>query len=94
MLTPLRSSAQDANEHARRVVTRVNPQYPPLARNLNIVGTVRIEVTVGPNGSVKSSQVKGGHPLFAQPAIDAVSQWKWEPAPHETTQVIEVRFNP
>jgi len=94
MLLASPGHSQDAGEHSRKITQRVDPQYPQVARNMNISGAVRIEVTINPNGTVKSTQVKGGHPLLAQSAQIAVSKWKWEPGAHESTEVIEVRFHP
>jgi protein TonB len=86
--------AQVSFEGSRKVVTRVVPQYPNLARSMHIQGSVRTDVLVAPNGKVKSVEVKGGHPLLGQAAQDAVRQWMWEPAAHETHESIELRFNP
>ena len=78
----------------RKVVDRVMPQYPAVARTLRLSGSVRVEVVVSPNGSVKSLQVKGGHPLLAAAAADAVRRWKWVPAKIETKEPIIVTFDP
>jgi TonB family protein len=86
--------AQDATAGVRKVVTNVQPQYPSIARTMNIRGSVRVEVVVATNGTVKSAEVKGGHPLLAEAAQNAVRRWKWEPAAHETLESIEFRFNP
>lgn len=86
--------AQESLEGSRKVVTKVAPQYPNLARPMHIQGSVRADVLVAPNGKVKSIEVKGGHPLLGQAAQDAVRQWTWEPASHETHESIELRFNP
>ena len=86
--------AQESSDGPRKVVTRVVPTYPGLARNMNIRGSVKVEALVAPNGLVKSVQVKGGHPLLAQAALDAVRQWKWEPVAHETHESIEIKFTP
>src|SRR5579862_8975405 len=51
-------------------------------------GSVRADVVVEPSGKVKSVDVKGGHPLLAQSAQDALREWKWEPAAHETHQTV------
>ena len=91
---PGHGAAQESSDGARKIVAKVVPQYPSLARTMNIVGSVRAEVLVAPNGSVKSVEVKGGHPLFAQSAQNALRQWKWEPAPRETHESVELRFNP
>jgi outer membrane biosynthesis protein TonB len=53
---------------------------------------VKLEVVVRENGSVKSAKVLGGSPLLIGSATDAVCQWKFEPAPHETTEVVQVQF--
>jgi TonB family protein len=87
-------AAQEPSEGLRKVVAKVEPQYPSIARTHNIQGSVRIEVLVAPNGSVKSVEVKGGHPLLAQAAQNALRQWKWEAAPRETHESVELRFVP
>jgi outer membrane biosynthesis protein TonB len=87
------ASAQEAAEASRKVVTKTLPQYPGLARPLRIQGNVRADVLVAPNGKVKS-EVKGGHPLLVQSAEDALRQWKWEPASHETHEIVELKFTP
>ena len=91
---PSHAPAQEPSEGVRRVVSRVTPQYPTIARRMSIQGNVKVEVLVGPNGAVKSLEVKGGHPVLADAAQNAVRQWKWEPAAHETHESIELKFNP
>lgn len=87
-------SAQEAVSADRKVVVKVQPQYPGLARAMKIQGNVRADVVVEPSGKVKSVDVKGGHPLLAQSAQDALREWKWEPAAHETHQTVELKFAP
>ena len=84
----------EENAAPRKVVTRITPAYPQMARNINLSGGVRIEALVSADGSVKSIKVRGGNPLFAQSAEGAVREWKWEKSEHETTELVEVRFNP
>ena len=93
MLAPSHSSGQTASESVRKIITRVAPQYPNLARSMNIQGSVKAEVLVAPNGTVKSVEIKGGHPLLVQSAQNALREWKWEPAPHETHEVVELKFS-
>lgn len=85
--------AQDA-ETPRKVVNKVLPQYPAWARELRVSGTVRVEAVVTPSGKVKLVEIKGGHPVLAQAAVDAVSKWKWEPASHESRESVELKFLP
>lgn len=78
----------------RKVVNRVMPFYPQIARTMGLSGVVKIEVLVGNNGNPRLFDVKGGHPMLVQAAVDAVRKWKWEPASHETKEPIEVTFAP
>jgi TonB family protein len=93
MFAPTQAPAQEA-EGVRKVVTKVVPQYPSLARSMNLQGVVRADVLVAPDGKVKYVEVKGGHPVLADAAQSAVRQWKWAPAPRETHESVELRFNP
>jgi TonB family protein len=83
-----------SEEMVRRAKSRVQPSYPDLARKMNIVGTVKIEVVVAPNGSVKGARVLGGHPLLANAALDAAKKWRFEPASAESSGVIDFKFEP
>jgi len=82
------------DEINRRAKTKVQPFYPDLARKMNITGTVKIEVTVAPNGTVKEARVMGGHPVLANSALDAAKKWRFEPAPGESSGIIEFKFEP
>jgi TonB family protein len=84
---------QEQSEH-RKVIARVTPDYPPVARTMNLAGTVRVEALVAGNGAVKSAEVRGGHPVLAEAALRAVKRWKWEPAERETHEVVELKFQP
>ena len=57
-------------------------------------GVVRVEAVVAPDGTVKAVDVKGGHPVLAQAAVNAVRKWKWEPAARESREPVEVKFSP
>ena len=78
----------------RKVKTSVSPHYPELARRMTIGGVVKIEALVAADGKVKTTKVIGGHPLLIQAALDAVRRWRYEPAPAESTELVEVRFRP
>ena len=57
-------------------------------------GVVNVEVAVRADGSVKTTKLLGGDPVLADSAIDAVHKWKFGVAPAETTEVIQVTFDP
>lgn len=82
------------NEIVRRAKSKVQPEYPELARKMNITGTVRVQVVVAPNGTVKDAKVVGGHPVLAGAALEAVRKWRFEPAPGESTGVVDFKFEP
>jgi TonB family protein len=79
---------------ARKIINKVVPVYPSTARSMSLTGTVKLEALVLANGTVKSIQVKGGNPLLAQAAQNAVREWKWAKAEHESTEALEFRFRP
>ena len=85
--------SQDAGSTTKRkVVHRVVPEYPTLARQMNISGKVKIEVTVEPDGHVKRTRAVGGSPLLVEAGSQALKSWKFEPGPRETSEIIEFDF--
>jgi TonB family protein len=81
------------DEGKRKVKSRISPTYPEIARRMNVSGKVKIEVIITPDGRVRSTRIIGGHPLLVQVCEDSVKEWKFFPAPEETTQVIEFDFH-
>lgn len=88
------AQTSQSDEINRRAKNKVQPFYPELARKMSISGTVKVEVTVSPNGTVKEARIVGGHPVLANSALDAAKKWRFEPAPTESTGVIEFKFEP
>jgi TonB family protein len=86
--------AQTEDHGARRAIEKVAPVYPELAKRAHIQGAVKLEVVVRPNGSVKSTTVLGGSPALIIAATDAVRRWKFEAARDETTEIVQVMFEP
>ena len=80
-------------ELTRKVKSKVQPTYPAIARRMSITGTVKVQVVVAANGTVKTTKLVGGHPLLANAAIDAVKKWRFEAASEETTGVVEFKFD-
>jgi TonB family protein len=83
-----------AQSGARKVKTRVEPQYPDLARKNNISGSARVELYVTADGKVRDVKVLGGNPVLVQAVVTAVTKWKYEPAAEESTVVVKFDFNP
>jgi len=76
----------------RKVISRVAPDYPVLAHRMHMQGVVKLEVQVRANGTVKSAKVLGGSPVFADAAKAAVEKWKFEAAPSESTESVQIVF--
>ena len=81
------------DESKRKVKSKTLPLYPELAKRMNVTGKVKVEIVIAPDGHVKTTRVVGGHPLLVQPCQDAVKEWKFFPAPEETTQIVEFEFH-
>jgi periplasmic protein TonB len=61
------------------LVRKVNPNYPPLARQARIQGQVILRAVISKDGSIEGLTLVSGHPMLAPAAIDAVKQWKYKP---------------
>ena len=61
------------------LLKKVEPIYPPLARQALIQGTVVLRALISKDGSIESLTVVSGHPMLAPAAIDAVKQWQYKP---------------
>ena len=61
------------------LVHKVQPSYPPLARQARVQGTVVLKAVIGKDGSVQDLHVVSGHPMLIQAAMDAVKQWRYKP---------------
>jgi len=85
------------NAVAAKLLKKVQPIYPPEARQTRIQGVVRLRAIIGKDGSVGKLEVVSGHPYLLQAALDAVRQWRYEPTlvegkPVEVDTVIDVYF--
>jgi TonB family protein len=78
----------------RRIISKVAPDYPELAKRMHLQGSVKLEVGVKADGVVKSTRVIGGNPVLVQAAADAVSKWKFEVSQGETVEIIQLTFQP
>jgi TonB family protein len=89
---PVTAVAQEGMD--RKVRSKVEPTYPEIARRMGLTGTVKLQVVVAANGSVKEAKALGGHPILINAAVDAVKKWKFETASTESTGTVEFRFDP
>lgn len=78
----------------RKVLTRIEPEYPETLKRLLIGGTVRLQVTVEASGKVEHAELLGGNPILGQSAMKAVKQWKYAPAGGTEKLVVQLEFDP
>jgi TonB family protein len=69
----------DSATQAARVIRKVMPQYPPIARQARIQDHVILNAQIGPDGTMQNLAVVSGHPLLRQAALEAVRQWVFQP---------------
>src|SRR6516162_2246235 len=89
---PAVSAQQTPEEGKRKVKSKTNPVLPDVARRMSIAGKVKLEVTIAPDGHVKSVRALGGHPLLVQSCVECVKEWKYETAAEESIQIVEFDF--
>jgi TonB family protein len=88
-------AAAEANGTSdRKVVARVEPEYPETLKRLYVGGVVRIEVVVNAQGKVESAQLLGGNPILGQSAIKAVKQWKYTQGSTREKLIVRLEFDP
>jgi len=91
---PASSQAHDHNAVERKIVTRIEPEYPETLKRLYIGGVVRVEVVVSSAGTVESTQLIGGNPILGQSAMKAIKAWKFAPAKGKSSFVVPLTFDP
>jgi len=80
-----------------QVVSRVNPTYPLLAKQMKVQGAVILEALISRTGSIQGIQVLSGPAILSEAAREAVKQWHFKPyyqggKPVETEARITVNF--
>ena len=81
------------------VVTKAPPDYPAVARQLKISGTVEVEAVIGENGAVDHVKPLNGSPVLTKAASDALLKWKFKPfsengKPMKVAADFSFTFNP
>ena len=61
------------------LIKKVPPEYPAIARQTRIQGTVILQAEIDQNGEIEDLTLVSGHPMLAPAAMAAVKQWKYKP---------------
>jgi protein TonB len=80
------------------LIKRVNPIYPQLAKSAGIQGAVELQLHIAPDGTVDKVRRVSGQPMLANAAIEAVKQWRYDPAklngkPVEMETTVRLNFD-
>ncbi len=80
-----------------KLIRKVMPIYPPLARNARVFGVVHLVGTISKDGTIRNLQLVDGNPLLTSAAMEAVAQWVYQPTllngqPVEVIAPIDVNF--
>lgn len=84
LLLALAAQAQDRirvsdSEGKKSIASRVEPAYPPMARQMKIAGHVEVDVDIDAEGRVEKVDVVNGNALLGSACVAAVRQWKFTP---------------
>jgi len=79
------------------LIRKIQPNYPPLARQARIQGSVLLQAVISKEGAIENLRLISGHPMLAPAALEAVKQWRYKPyilngEPVEVETQITVNF--
>ncbi|MEO8128795.1 MAG: energy transducer TonB [Bryobacteraceae bacterium] len=88
---------QGGNVMEAKIIKRVMPVYPQLAKNARVSGKVHLMSVIAKDGTIQKLEVLDGHPLLVGAALAAVKQWIYQPTllngePVDVMAPIEVNF--
>lgn len=91
-------AAEDAkhistDEAMAALVEKVNPEYPPLAKQLKLAGQVEVQATIEEDGAVGDVTTVSGNPVLAKAVVDAVKKWKFKPFKSKVMSNFTVGFH-
>jgi TonB family protein len=76
----------------RKLMTRVEPDYPETLKRLNIGGTVRLQVSISAKGNVEDVELLGGNPILGESAAAAVKKWVYAAGRSRTVAEVSISF--
>jgi protein TonB len=85
------------NVQQSKLLVKVQPVYPPLAKSAGVEGAVRLQAIVGKDGTVENLTVIEGQPMLVAAAMEAVRQWQYQTTllngdPVEVVTEVDVNF--
>jgi len=86
------------NVREPRLVSRVMPEYPLVAKQANIQGDIVVKTTIDQKGNVVNMQIVSGPAMLRGPAIAALRRWRYEPStlngqPISVQMLVTIKFS-
>jgi protein TonB len=80
-----------------KLVKKVVPPYPPLAKSARVSGVVHLIGIIARDGTIRNLELVSGNPMLTGAAMEAVRQWIYQPTllsgePVEVICPIDVNF--
>ena len=82
------------DSHERKIIYRVEPEYPADLKRIGVGGYVRMDATISSSGAVEGATVTGGNPILGEAALKAIRKWKYEPLGSRTKIKLTFHFSP
>ena len=82
-----------ASATERKLITRVEPDYPETLKRLNIGGTVRLRISISAKGTVEDVVLLGGNPILGESAAAAVKNWVYAAGRSRTIAEVSIPFD-
>jgi TonB family protein len=82
-----------SNSVERKLITRIEPDYPETLKRLHIGGTVRLRVSISAKGNVEDVELLGGNPILGESATFAVKQWIYAAGRSRTIAEVSISFD-
>ena len=92
VLLVMSAPAEDIEVGARHVRHYVRPTLPEIAKKMNLRGSVKLEIEIGPSGKVTAVRTLGGHPVLVEAGTQAVREWQFDTAKESTTGPVTLVF--
>lgn len=86
----------DESEAKKNIVTKVEPEFPSIAKQMNLSGLVEVDIHIDETGKVDKVDAVSGNPILAGAATTAAKRWKFQPFDADgkpTKVVVRIAFN-
>jgi TonB family protein len=78
--TPSGAQRVSSEVQSQKLISKIQPVYPPIAKSAGVQGTVTLQAVIGTDGTMQNLQVlNADSPLLVPSTMDAVKQWVYQP---------------